>query len=142
MAHRLLDWSAGAILHGDDDTSALPVKAREEAAYGAAPNTRWTRTQICTRRTSPARPPCSGRSTAMRVRGVMETGSPEWLATRIVEEMPDAVIFADREGAIRLWNRGAEAMFGYSAAEALGKSLDLIVPERHRSRHWEGYRHV
>ena len=64
------------------------------------------------------------------------------LFRQIVEEMPEAVIFADREGVVRLWNRGAQAIFGYSAAEALGQSLDLIVPERFRARHWEGYRHV
>ena len=64
------------------------------------------------------------------------------LFRRIVEEMPEAVIFADREGLVRLWNRAAETMFGYSAHEALGESLDLIVPERFRERHWEGYRHV
>lgn len=57
----------------------------------------------------------------------------------IVEQAPDAVIFADREGAIRVWNRGAEAVFGYAAAEVLGKSLDLIIPERLRRAHWEGY---
>jgi len=56
--------------------------------------------------------------------------------------MPEAVIFADRQGLVRLWNRAAETMFGYSADEALGQSLDLIVPERFRARHWEGYRHV
>jgi PAS domain S-box-containing protein len=72
----------------------------------------------------------------------MKTRSPGWLFRRIVEEMPEAVIFADREGAIRLWNRGAETMFGYSADEAMGQSLDLIVPERFRARHWEGYRQV
>lgn len=49
--------------------------------------------------------------------------------------MPEAVIFTDREGLVRLWNRAAEAMFGYSAREALGQSLDLIVPERFRARH-------
>ena len=64
------------------------------------------------------------------------------LFRQIVEEMPEAVIFADREGMVRLWNRAAETMFGYSADEALGQSLDLIVPERFRARHWEGYRHV
>jgi PAS domain S-box-containing protein len=64
------------------------------------------------------------------------------LFRRIVEEMPEAVIFADQQGVIRLWNRAAETMFGYSADEALGQSLDLIVPERFRARHWEGYRHV
>jgi len=64
------------------------------------------------------------------------------LFRQIVEEMPEAVIFADRQGVVRLWNRAAETMFGYSADEALGHSLDLIVPERFRARHWEGYRHV
>jgi PAS domain S-box-containing protein len=64
------------------------------------------------------------------------------LFRRIVEEMPEAVIFADRQGVVRLWNRAAETMFGYSADEALGLSLDLIAPERFRARHWEGYRHV
>lgn len=72
----------------------------------------------------------------------MKTGSTGWLVRRIVEEMPEAVIFADRQGAIRLWNRGAEAMFGYSTDEALGRSLDLIIPERLRARHWDGYRQV
>jgi PAS domain S-box-containing protein len=64
------------------------------------------------------------------------------LFRQIVEEMPEAVIFADRQGMVRLWNRAAETIFGYSADEALGQSLDLIVPERFRARHWEGYRHV
>ena len=72
----------------------------------------------------------------------MGTSSPGWLFRRIVEEMSEAVIFADREGVVRLWNRGAETMFGYSAAEALGQSLDLIIPERFRARHWDGYREV
>ena len=70
-----------------------------------------------------------------------EAGS-SGLFRRIVEEMPEAVIFADRQGVVRLWNRAAETMFDYSADEALGQNLDLIVPERFRARHWEGYRHV
>ena len=69
----------------------------------------------------------------------METHSPEWL---IVEGAQDAIIFADPDGIIRLWNSGAEAIFGYSAEEALGQTLDLIVPEKLRERHWEGYRQV
>ncbi|HEY7250825.1 MAG TPA: PAS domain S-box protein [Methylomirabilota bacterium] len=72
----------------------------------------------------------------------METGSADRLFRRMVEEMPEAVIFADRQGVVRLWNRGAETIFGYSAAEATGQSLDLIIPERFRARHWDGYRHV
>jgi PAS domain S-box-containing protein len=66
----------------------------------------------------------------------------EWLCQRIVEDSPVAIIFADPEGRIRLWNSGAEAMFGYGAEEAMGQSLDLIVPERQRNRHWEGYHKV
>ena len=58
----------------------------------------------------------------------------------IVEGSPDAIIFGDAGGIIRLWNAGAEAMFGYRAAEAIGKSMDLIIPERLRARHWDGYR--
>ena len=72
----------------------------------------------------------------------METNSPDWLFRRIVEEMPEAVIFADRQGVVRLWNRGAETLFGYLAGEAMGQSLDLIIPERFRTRHWDGYRQV
>jgi PAS domain S-box-containing protein len=60
----------------------------------------------------------------------------------LVEESPMAMLFADREGRIRLWNAGAAAMFGYSREEALGQSLDLIVPERQRARHWEGWEKV
>jgi PAS domain S-box-containing protein len=58
----------------------------------------------------------------------------------IVEQAPNGIIFADREGAIWVWNRAAEAIFGYSAAEVLGKSLDVIIPERLRRAHWEGFR--
>jgi PAS domain S-box-containing protein len=72
----------------------------------------------------------------------MEATAPGWLFRRIVEEIPEAVIFADGQGVIRLWNRGAETMFGYTAGEALGQSLDLIIPERFRARHWDGYRKV
>jgi PAS domain S-box-containing protein len=72
----------------------------------------------------------------------MSKQSFTWLSEQIVRENSDAIMFADHEGAIRLWNKGAEAMFGYSAAEAEGKSLDLIIPENLRGRHWEGYHKV
>lgn len=65
---------------------------------------------------------------------------PALLFQAIVEQAPDAVIFADRKGMIRLWNRGAEAVFGFPADEVLGKSLDLIIPERLRQSHWTGMR--
>ncbi len=64
------------------------------------------------------------------------------LCQRIVEQTPDAIIVADRDGIIRLWNRGAEAIFAYQAEEAVGQSLDIIIPERLRESHWEGYRNV
>jgi PAS domain S-box-containing protein len=63
-------------------------------------------------------------------------------AEQIVDGAGDAIVFADAEGTIRLWNAAAERMFGYPAAEAVGASLDLIVPEKHRPRHWEGYARV
>jgi PAS domain S-box-containing protein len=54
----------------------------------------------------------------------------------------DAVIVADSDGVIHFWNHAAEAMFGHPAGTAVGASLDLIIPERLRGRHWEGYRRV
>lgn len=60
-----------------------------------------------------------------------------WLCRRMIEETPDAVVFADREGVIRLWNAGAKAMLGDTSDEACGQTLDLIIPERLRTRHWE-----
>jgi PAS domain S-box-containing protein len=61
------------------------------------------------------------------------------LAGAIVEQIADAVIFADADGAIRWWNGAAVALFGYSAADALGQRLDLIIPERLRAAHWRGF---
>lgn len=72
----------------------------------------------------------------------MATYEPEWLCQRIVEDAPDAIIFADRDGVIRLWNAGAQAVFGYQPEQALGQTLDLIIPEHLRERHWEGFRRV
>ena len=60
---------------------------------------------------------------------------------QLVESIGDAVVVADAGGAIVVWNASAERMFGHPAAEALGKSLDLITPERLRQRHWDGYHH-
>ena len=57
----------------------------------------------------------------------------------LAREAPDAVIYADGEGLIRFWNAGAERIFGFSEADAVGKSLDIIIPENLRSRHWSGF---
>ena len=72
----------------------------------------------------------------------MNNQSFAWLSQQIVSENSDAILFADHEGIIVLWNKGAEAMFSYTAEEATGKSLDLIIPENLRGRHWEGYHKV
>ncbi len=65
-----------------------------------------------------------------------------WLCTQIVKESQDAIIVADWEGIIRLWNKGAETLFGFSPAEALGQSLHIIIPENLRERHDRGYHAV
>jgi len=57
----------------------------------------------------------------------------------LVEALGDAIIVADSDGVIRFWNPAAERLFGFTRDEALGKSLDLIIPERLRARHWAGY---
>ena len=56
-----------------------------------------------------------------------------------VEALGDAIVVADPSGAITVWNPAAERLFGFTQAEALGNSLDLIIPERLRERHWAGY---
>jgi PAS domain S-box-containing protein len=58
---------------------------------------------------------------------------------RLVAAVGDAIVVTDATGAITLWNPAAERMFGFPRCEALGKSLDLIVPERLRARHWDGF---
>jgi PAS domain S-box-containing protein len=72
----------------------------------------------------------------------METYTHAWLCQQIVDNTQEAIIFADREGMIRLWNAGAETIFGYRAAEVLGQSLELIIPDRLREQHRQGYRRV
>ena len=71
-----------------------------------------------------------------------ETVDRSWMFQRIVEDSPIGILFADSDGKIRFWNAGAETIFGFSAEEALGQSLDLIVPEKQRARHWEGWTRV
>jgi len=61
------------------------------------------------------------------------------LCRELVEKAPDAIIYADAQGLIRLWNAGAERIFGFAPDEALGRSLDIIIPENQRGRHWAGF---
>jgi PAS domain S-box-containing protein len=63
----------------------------------------------------------------------------EWLTDQIVNNAGDAIIFADTEGVVRLWNAAAERIFGFRADEMVGKSMDPIIAENLRDRHWEGY---
>jgi len=64
---------------------------------------------------------------------------PDKLGQRIIESAPDAILYVDRQGLIRHWNGGAERIFGFTAEEAVGQSLDIIIPEKLRGRHWDGY---
>lgn len=64
------------------------------------------------------------------------------LMKQLIDNAPDAILIADQEGMIRFWNSGAELLFGHTATEVVGQSLDLIIPENLRGRHWEGYRRV
>jgi PAS domain S-box-containing protein len=67
------------------------------------------------------------------------TMSAAWLAHAVVTESAEAIVVSDPDGIIRLWNNGATRMFGYSADEAMGRDLDLIIPEKLRDRHSKGY---
>lgn len=66
----------------------------------------------------------------------------ELLAKAILSTRSDAIVATDRDGIIRFWNPGAERVFGHSREAAVGCSLDLIIPERLRQRHWEGFAKV
>jgi len=68
------------------------------------------------------------------------TDSP--LLNAILQSSSEAIMASDVEGKIMFWNPGATRIFGFDATEAMGQSLDLIIPEKLRARHWQGYRHV
>lgn len=72
----------------------------------------------------------------------MRDALPAGFAERLASDGPEAIVYADAAGTIRFWNRAAGRIFGFTAEEAIGRSLDLIIPEGLRSRHWEGYRRV
>jgi PAS domain S-box-containing protein len=67
---------------------------------------------------------------------------PDQLGKALLATASDAIIATDRDGRIVFWNPGAERIFGFTEREAVGRSLDLIIPENLRARHWEGFRHV
>jgi PAS domain S-box-containing protein len=57
----------------------------------------------------------------------------------VVEQAPDGIIFADREGVVQIWNKAAAALFGYLPEEAVGRTLDIIIPQHLRQAHWAGF---
>ena len=65
--------------------------------------------------------------------------NPSELDAKIAENVADALIYSDRSGTIMRWNGAATALFGFTAAEALGQNLDLIIPEHLRAAHWKGF---
>lgn len=70
---------------------------------------------------------------------IMNTSNDVYLDSLIVDQRSDALIFSDIKGSIQRWNAAATSIFGYSASEALGQSLDLIIPEKLRLAHWRGF---
>ena len=68
--------------------------------------------------------------------------TPPGLGEALLHSASDAIIATDRDGNITFWNPGAERIFGFTAKEATGQSLDLIIPENLRARHWSGFRHT
>lgn len=68
--------------------------------------------------------------------------APDGLADALLASGSDAIIATDRNGNVIFWNPGAERIFGFSSIEAIGQSLDFIIPENLRTRHWDGYRHT
>lgn len=67
---------------------------------------------------------------------------PAGLGEALLHSASDAIIATDRDGRITFWNPGAERIFGFTAADAVGQSLDIIIPENLRARHWSGFRHT
>jgi PAS domain S-box-containing protein len=68
--------------------------------------------------------------------------SPSLLAEAVLRTSSDAIVAADKDGIIQFWNPGAQRIFGHASGDAIGQSLDIIIPERLRARHWLGYRQV
>ena len=67
------------------------------------------------------------------------TQTDDKLTEALVDQLPDAIIFSDTDGIIRVWNAAAERIFGFSQSEAIGATLDIIIPERFREGHWRGF---
>jgi PAS domain S-box-containing protein len=84
----------------------------------------------------------SGDASIAPAEGLGPMISPSMLADALLCTNSDAIVASDKDGIIRFWNPGAERIFGYTSGDAIGQSLDIIIPERLRARHWRGYRLV
>jgi PAS domain S-box-containing protein len=72
----------------------------------------------------------------------MTTDLPKDFLARLASDSPDAIVYADETGRICFWNAAATRIFGFAESEAIGQPLDLLIPERLRARHWEGWNRV
>jgi PAS domain S-box-containing protein len=93
---------------------------------------------------TPATPPTDEGGEAPCLAHLFEEadGIAESVLAQLMADLADAVVIADARGLITFWNEAATRLFGFVADEALGRSLDLIIPERFRERHWSGYHRV
>lgn len=71
--------------------------------------------------------------------GQFDHNTTDAVAAAVLASMQEAVIYADLTGVIQLWNRGAETLFGFASDEAIGQSVDIIIPEKIRAAHWAGF---
>jgi PAS domain S-box-containing protein len=83
-----------------------------------------------------------GGETPTLARTMVEPTVGDELLAQLVHSLSDAVVIADPDGTIVFWNDAASRLFGWSIPEALGQTLDIIIPERLRHRHWAGYHEV
>jgi PAS domain S-box-containing protein len=119
--------SKGEAITMDRRSGLIPVRAVEEGVP-----TGFSR-QLC----YPGVEDAQG-DEQLRSGGAMIVDIDQFYRT-FVQETSDAVVYADAEGRISFWNKGAERIFGFAASEAIGESLDIIIPENLRERHWKGY---
>jgi PAS domain S-box-containing protein len=85
---------------------------------------------------------CASESDCGSGKGLAMMIPPSVLADAVLRTNSDAIVASDKDGIIQFWNPGAERIFGYTRGDAIGQSLDIIIPERLRARHWQGYRRV
>jgi PAS domain S-box-containing protein len=139
--------AASGEVRGQDNPSGWPNWAPTQPTAssnwrGSLPG--WSRSQ---HGRSDRRGRCHGRARVSRdktegevtMRSSSSDSTPEFLLHLIIEQTPDAIIFADRQGMIQVWNNAAADLFGYPAGEVIGRSLDVIIPEHLRYAHWEGF---